>query len=81
MRDAAPNSLDEALLAFAVSWREYGGGSDEDIYVEFGLPSQVYFERLMQVIDSPGAANLDDTTREKVRQVCADRMRSPHRRE
>lgn len=75
MRDTAPNTVDEAILTFGRSWYGYGGGSDEDIYVEFGLAARPYFERLRQLLDEPAAAALDEPTREKMRAVCARRLR------
>ncbi|MDJ0395284.1 DUF3263 domain-containing protein [Rhodococcus sp. G-MC3] len=75
MRETAPNTVDEAILAFGRSWYGYGGGSDEDIYVAFGLGARSYFERLRRLLDEPASAALDETTREKMRAVCARRLR------
>ncbi|WP_072803771.1 DUF3263 domain-containing protein [Rhodococcoides yunnanense] len=74
MRETAPHSLDAAILTFARSWYGYGGGSAEDIYVEFGLPARTYFERLRQILDSPTAANVDEETRDAMRSVCVRRL-------
>lgn len=38
------------LLAFAIAWYRYGGGSAEDIFVEFGLTETTYFQRLLTVV-------------------------------
>ena len=75
MRETAPNNLDSAILTFARSWYGYGGGSAEDIYVEFGLHPKTYFERLKALLDSPAAADIDESTRERIRAVCARRLR------
>jgi Protein of unknown function (DUF3263) len=75
MRDTAPNSVDQAILTFGKTWSGYGGGSDEDIYIEFGLGAKSYFERLRGLLDGPGAAEFDETTRETMRAVCAYRLR------
>ena len=51
MREAAPSNLEESILAFGRSWYKYGGGSEEDIYVQFGLSARSYFERLAVLLD------------------------------
>src|SRR4029079_308864 len=38
------------MLDFAARWRPGGGGSAEDIFVLYGLSSQVFFERLQSLI-------------------------------
>lgn len=74
MRETAPNVVDEAILAFCRSWYEYGGGSDEDIYVEFGLPARTYFQRLTALLDGPAGTNIDDATLERMKAVCVARL-------
>ncbi|MET0196633.1 MULTISPECIES: DUF3263 domain-containing protein [Nocardiaceae] len=75
MRNTTSNSVDDAILAFGRSWYGYGGGSDEDIYVHFGLPARSYFTRLSALLDGPAGKTLDDETRESMRAVCARRLR------
>lgn len=75
MRQPGSSSLDHAIVAFGRSWYGYGGGSDEDIYVEFGIPASTYFARLRTLIDSPIARDLDVSTRDGIRNVCAERLR------
>lgn len=81
MRETVNNSLEESILAFGRSWHGYGGGSDEDIYVQFGLPARSYFERLARLLDGPVASTIDGDTREKMRAVCTRRLSLPDRRQ
>lgn len=74
MRQSESSSLDHAILAFGRSWYGYGGGSDEDIYVEFGIPARTYFERLQAVIDSPAARDIDGAVRDAIKSVCRNRL-------
>ncbi|MGA9872446.1 MAG: DUF3263 domain-containing protein [Rhodococcus sp. (in: high G+C Gram-positive bacteria)] len=74
MPETAPTSVDSAMLSFGQSWHKYGGGSEEDIYVAFGLSARSYFERLTALLDGPAGASLDESIREKMRAVCARRM-------
>lgn len=39
-----------AIVHFAQKWRHWGGGSDADIFVEFGLTPVQYFRRLEQIL-------------------------------
>lgn len=75
MRETVPNNLDQAILAFGQAWWRYGGGSDEDIYVEFGLSARSYFERLRVVLDGQAAASLDEQTRAQMQEICLRRLR------
>ncbi|MCF8786225.1 MULTISPECIES: DUF3263 domain-containing protein [Rhodococcus] len=40
-----------AIVDFAQKWRHWGGGSDADIFVEFGLTPAQYFRRLQQILE------------------------------
>ena len=50
------------MLDFAARWRHGGGGSAEDIFVLYGLSSQVFFERLQSLIRTGPAQHLDTVT-------------------
>lgn len=75
MSETVRNSLDQSMVEFGRSWSRYGGGSDEDIYVEFGLSARSYFERLRTLLDGPIGASLDEQTRAQMQTVCARRLR------
>ncbi|WP_259468035.1 hypothetical protein [Rhodococcus sp. SBT000017] len=40
MRRTTTHSVDHEILTFGRTWRGYGGGSDEDIYVAFGVDAR-----------------------------------------
>src|SRR6476619_1183991 len=48
------------LLAFALKWRHWGGGSAGDILVEFGLTPTMYFQRLRHYLHSGSAPSLPE---------------------
>lgn len=55
----------EDLIRFARTWAPYGGGSDEDILVQFGMTRSRFIDRLLRVLTAealdPGlAAQLAD---------------------
>lgn len=74
MRRTTPNTLDHAILSFGRAWYGYGGGSDEDIYVEFGVDARTYFQRLRQVLASPAAAGLAEDVRAGIESTCRARL-------
>ncbi|MGW5153366.1 DUF3263 domain-containing protein [Rhodococcus koreensis] len=39
------------LIDFAIKWRHWGGGTPEDIFLEFGLSSEQYFSRLATALE------------------------------
>lgn len=53
------------LMTFAMQWYRYGGGSGEDIFVEFGLTEVAYFQRLL-VLVTDGATGLPADVRAEV---------------
>lgn len=65
---------DDDIIAFARSWAPWGGGSSEDILVEFGLREAEYFERLRLALARPGAtASLKPAQLEQLSNICAVR--------
>lgn len=63
------------LVEFAEQWYPFGGGSAEDIFVEFGLTPEAYFERLSDALDV-GIAGLSSEVHEALRRICNQRLRS-----
>lgn len=46
-----PNvTTDDSIAQFAHRWGRFGGGSAEDIFVNFGLPPAEYFRRLHELV-------------------------------
>ncbi|SED98746.1 hypothetical protein SAMN04490239_9508 [Rhodococcus koreensis] len=44
---------DDLLVQFFQRWAPFGGGSDEDIMVTFGVTRRVYVDRLRSLACSP----------------------------
>lgn len=63
------------LIAFARVWSHYGGGSAEDIFVEFGLTENEYFTRLDKVLRkrSPDISLAADELA-RIKRVCGARL-------
>ncbi|MDV7090008.1 hypothetical protein GXW84_40670 [Rhodococcus sp. IEGM 248] len=64
---------DDLVLEFGNRWALFGGGSAEDIFVTFGWTEAQYFERL-QVLAGRRFPPLDDTLRQRLLAVCAERL-------
>lgn len=62
------------MVAFALQWLPYGGGSAEDIMVEFGMAPREYFTRLGDIVADQQSA-LEFDTRTALCKVCRDRVR------
>jgi Protein of unknown function (DUF3263) len=42
---------DRHLLVFAIRWMPYGGGPADEIFIQFGMTPQRFYERLQEVIE------------------------------
>lgn len=62
------------ILDFARRWLPYGGGTAEDILVEFGIGEREYFRRLGEILDGVVGADVDPTTVAAMKQVATDRQ-------
>ncbi|KQU47089.1 hypothetical protein ASG84_08135 [Rhodococcus sp. Leaf278] len=74
MRRTTTQSVDHEILTFGRTWQGYGGGSDEDIYVAFGVDARTYFERLRRILDSPVAEELSPDERSAILEICRARL-------
>ena len=74
MRRTSSQSVDHEILAFGRAWQGYGGGSDEDIYVAFGVDGRTYFQRLSRILDSPVAEDLSPDERAAILDICRTRL-------
>ncbi|RZL78928.1 MAG: DUF3263 domain-containing protein [Rhodococcus sp. (in: high G+C Gram-positive bacteria)] len=65
------------MLTFARKWRHWGGGSGEDILVEFGLSQREYFRKLLVLVDQRigAAADLPHPIRQQLTHICHSRLR------
>ena len=68
------------IIDFARRWRHWGGGSESDIFVEFGLTSREYFQRLEALVNRGALANQPVEIRREIRDICRARLASAHRR-
>ncbi|MFI8565670.1 DUF3263 domain-containing protein [Rhodococcus sp. NPDC078407] len=74
MRRTTTHSVDHEILTFGRTWRGYGGGSVEDIYVAFGVDVRTYFQRLRRILDSPVAEGLSPDERSAILDICRTRL-------
>ena len=63
------------LVEFAVTWRHWGGGEASDIFVQFGISAQEYFERLESTL-ADGRYSNDPQLRVELIKLCRMRLRS-----
>lgn len=63
------------LVEFAVTWRHWGGGEASDIFVQFGISAQEYFERLESIL-AEGHYSNDPQLRVELIKLCRMRLRS-----
>lgn len=62
------------MLDFARRWYPYGGGTAEDILVEFGIGEREYFRRLTEIIDGLRSSDPDSAVYAAMRSVAAERL-------
>lgn len=67
-------SLARETLAFAMQWRHWGGGQAEDIFVQFGLTTHEFFQRVRKLLSTPAAAGMSIDDKAHLRQICATRL-------
>lgn len=71
------DSTTHLMVAFAASWRRFGGGPDEDIMVRFGLTAPEFFGRLERILRT-GHHKLDEQTAGELLKVCRRRLWMHH---
>lgn len=67
----------QEMVAFAVRWAPFGGGSAEDIWIRFGVSERVYFLRLRVLLQGPAPQGLDEMMWTRLRRVCDQRLAGP----
>lgn len=67
---------DDRMLAFAVKWRHWNGGPPEDIFVEFGITTEPYFQRLRRILSDRQRNTLPRELTEQLREICDSRLRA-----
>ncbi|MGW6335726.1 DUF3263 domain-containing protein [Nocardia rhamnosiphila] len=73
-----PVERNREIIEFALVWRHWGGGSDSDIFVEFGIPPREYFRRLESLIERGALANQPTGIVGQIIDICRTR-RGPKR--
>jgi hypothetical protein len=56
------NSEDMAVLDFEAAWWKQVGAKDQAIEYSLGLTAAHYYERLLQLVDTPSAMTYDPLT-------------------
>nr|WP_083849779.1 hypothetical protein [Rhodococcus sp. JVH1] len=51
-----PDTEAERLIEFASTWAPYGGATEEEILVHFGMTTRRFIERLWQIIPESNCA-------------------------
>lgn len=72
-RDNLPADHAE-IVDFARRWYPYGGGTAEDILVEFGIGEREYFRRLAEIIDRLPSSDPESAVFAAMRSVAANRL-------
>lgn len=76
--DSPPSygNYERAMLEFARGWHRFGGGSAQDIFVEFGLNEQEFFSRVLSLVGAPAPSGpgIPSTTDIQIRKVCRWRL-------
>lgn len=62
------------MLAFALKWRHWNGGPDEDIFVEFGITPPEFFHRLRVLLTRDRWNRLDPEILDQLVKVCDERI-------
>ncbi|TQC44353.1 DUF3263 domain-containing protein [Rhodococcus sp. WS4] len=65
---------DVEMIDFVRSWHLYGGGSDEEIFIAFGLKARTFFQRVLMLLTAGRTEELSPATVEAMRKVCRARL-------
>ncbi|MFX1760745.1 DUF3263 domain-containing protein [Rhodococcus sp. As11] len=63
-----------ATLDFAVKWRHWNGGPDEDIWVTFGIAPEEYFHRLRGLLTAHRWNRFEPHILEQLVRICDERL-------
>ena len=72
--DVGGSTFAREALEYALKWRHWGGGDDEDIFVHFGISSHEYYVRISALLNTRAVWNLSFEERSQLSAVC-DRRR------
>lgn len=62
------------MLDFVIMWRHWGGGPDEDIFIEFGVAPRVFFRRIQANLGSDVAVRYGKETVAQLESICRTRL-------
>lgn len=62
------------MLDFVIRWRHWGGGPDEDIFIEFGVTPRVFFGRIQANLGSDVAARHGKEAVAQLESICRIRL-------
>lgn len=67
---------EQAMVDFVTRWYQFGGGSAQDIFEEFGLSEQAYFTRVLELLDTAvwAAPRQNTMVRNAIRNTCHWRL-------
>jgi hypothetical protein len=65
---------ERSMIDFIRHWHRFGGGTARDIFVEFGLPEQDFFSRILQLLQTRLFPGMTEDTAEYIRKVCRWRL-------
>ena len=63
-----------AMIDYLRRWYQYGGGSDDDIFVTFGVSSRAFFSDLLALLDNWEGSALSARERTSMQKVCRARL-------
>lgn len=76
-RRLTPVVLDQSqaaeMLRFALRWLPFGGGSDSDIFVEFGIPASEFYRRLTVILKRRPPVELWVVDHRRLSEICTAR--------
>jgi hypothetical protein len=76
MLRAFPDRFERAMIDFATRWYRYGGGSSSEIFEEFGLREEVFFRRVLDLMetDARNARCINAVLNYHIRSICRLRL-------
>ncbi|MDF3310572.1 DUF3263 domain-containing protein [Rhodococcus sp. T2V] len=69
------NDHEKDMLAFARTWKPYGGNDDE-ILPEFGLTATTFYHRVLALLNRPLTHGLGIAECQAIRTFCAAKLRA-----
>ena len=78
VRRVPPVVLDQLqaaeMLRFAIRWLPFGGGSDAEIFTEFGIPAAEFYRRLGVILKRRSTIELSLPDHRRLSNICITRL-------